>query len=413
MEKQFTQKDIDRFFEIFKGLPQGVTVADVENLVSNPSSKPADIISPKSNHLNLYIMTTSIAVVVLFSWLYYSNTDATEKQPLDPPVAINNVVAEDPGEILKENTGTTTVQNDAIIKKSIKPLSNDQTTLAKAPIASLPASDHSPVENPAATALKDSVREIDATPTVNPVAVPEDMARNKEDDTDHDAPADEQPTVAERNETPRILPEQFLELSNSTLQKLGFRIKKNSISYYYNNKSCKFKYFISSDGYGVSFLPMRLFKSNNPKLFFVSNNKGERSVRWTCRKESAEKMTQAYFLKQTEVLVPVKISKEQFPFVNEDKIFWLQPSPELFKALEEEIGTGIGEEYEQIINDNNEGTQEGPKTCTYFEMCRSTLHLDKFSVYPNPVQQETTIQVELHEAVNGQILLLDITGKTV
>ena len=209
-----------------------------------------------------------------------------------------------------------------------------------------------------------------------------------------------------------INPNQYLDLSQKTLKNVGFSFKDDKISFTQDIGSCTFEFFISKQSFGWNDY---MIKSDNKtiNLKFQTDIHGQRNINWYCDVESSVKSSTEYFSKQTEILIPILLTTKRFPeYLDMDMILWFEPSEALFRALEEEIGTGMEEEYNNLISGDPTDTSD-PGSCTYFEYCRSTLHLDELVVYPNPAKSETTLRFTLHEEITGSILLLNITGQEI
>ena len=76
------------------------------------------------------------------------------------------------------------------------------------------------------------------------------------------------------------------------------------------------------------------------------------------------------------------------------------------KTLPEEIKYNLKSERNDIINE----TTKSGNTCTYFETCKSTLALDDLKVYPNPANQDVSIEFTLSESTEGIISLVNNSG---
>jgi hypothetical protein len=103
------------------------------------------------------------------------------------------------------------------------------------------------------------------------------------------------------------------------------------------------------------------------------------------------------------VLMPLStyISNRNF-----ELIFWYYPTKDFVAALPERIRGELSAELKSILKGaKNEGT-----SCTYFEACKSTLFINDLKVYPNPTNENITIQFSLPETISGRIMLVNISG---
>jgi hypothetical protein len=107
------------------------------------------------------------------------------------------------------------------------------------------------------------------------------------------------------------------------------------------------------------------------------------------------------------ILVPVRINLKDLIPPNQDvMICWYYPTDDFLESLPDEIGKGLKSEVEIISEDNISYS----KSCNYFEVCKSTLQLDNFKLYPNPANYSVTIEFDLTEEDEGSISIVNIAG---
>jgi hypothetical protein len=112
-------------------------------------------------------------------------------------------------------------------------------------------------------------------------------------------------------------------------------------------------------------------------------------------------------------LIPVKIDFAKYintgiPF-SQVYIFWYEPDSAFISRLPKSIARVLKPEYDAIVKSGGTSSQ----SCTYFEVCKSTLTLNRLDVYPNPARQMITIDFNAPEDLTGQISLIDIKGSEV
>jgi hypothetical protein len=107
------------------------------------------------------------------------------------------------------------------------------------------------------------------------------------------------------------------------------------------------------------------------------------------------------------ILVPVRIRINEYAaWSHEVIICWFYPTPEFIKALPSKTGVEISSEL-MIIKNN---TKTGSSSCNYFEVCKSTIKLDKFKLYPNPASQTVSIEFENATEIIGSISIVNMAG---
>ncbi len=159
----------------------------------------------------------------------------------------------------------------------------------------------------------------------------------------------------------------------------------------------------NSYGAGNSFSP--LHDSEKPIPIFITDTLG----RHRGRKSYAK-----LFSKQNidlNTLIPIKIDLEKYGFAEmaegkQELIFWYNPDANFFNRLPKQLSQDIEEEYSAITKDG----VKSQSTCTYFEVCKSTLPLENFKLHPNPAKYAATIEFDINEKAEGEISICTIAG---
>lgn len=88
------------------------------------------------------------------------------------------------------------------------------------------------------------------------------------------------------------------------------------------------------------------------------------------------------------------------------KIFWYYPTDNFIAALPEEFREELKLERDNILSDDKNVF----KSCTYFEVCKSTLQFQSFKLYPNPVKYSVTLEFDISDEIKGSISIVNIAG---
>ena len=120
-----------------------------------------------------------------------------------------------------------------------------------------------------------------------------------------------------------------------------------------------------------------------------------------------ESVDRDYIMKNINTLIPIEVNLEKIiPPCKETLVFWFYPTDDFVDSLPERIRYELKSELNAINNESN----KTPSSCTYFETCKSTLIVNDLKVYPNPANQNITIEFSLPEAISGWISLVNISG---
>jgi hypothetical protein len=109
------------------------------------------------------------------------------------------------------------------------------------------------------------------------------------------------------------------------------------------------------------------------------------------------------------VLIPIKVHLKGIRIKENEITLWYLPTDEFIDALPDRIKHELKTERNAIINDSFTQTS----SCTYFEVCKSTLNVEDFKVFPNPAKQTVTIEFSVYESIVGNISLYNIGGSQV
>jgi hypothetical protein len=111
------------------------------------------------------------------------------------------------------------------------------------------------------------------------------------------------------------------------------------------------------------------------------------------------------------VIVPVLVDYKELINIKlsgyvTEQIFWYYPNENFIAALPDEIRTEFTLECDNILKN----VSTNSSSCTYFEVCRSTLHFDNFNMYPNPAKHAVTVDFEINQEMEGAISLIGMSG---
>jgi hypothetical protein len=107
------------------------------------------------------------------------------------------------------------------------------------------------------------------------------------------------------------------------------------------------------------------------------------------------------------ILVPVRMNLNEFVSQNQETIIcWYYPTQEFLNALPEKTGKELKSELLYIRDD----AKAKSPFCNYFEVCKSSLKLDNFKLYPNPASYSVSIEFENPEEVIGSISIINMAG---
>ncbi|MFN8255576.1 MAG: T9SS type A sorting domain-containing protein [Bacteroidales bacterium] len=201
----------------------------------------------------------------------------------------------------------------------------------------------------------------------------------------------------------------LIELEKNEYEKLGFKIDKDKLIIQIKVKG--WEVFITKQGMGCR--SQDIFHRQRPdvKLVFLSDTKGLQRIKWSAPGDDKDKFEDEYFEKKIPYLVPILMRQNNFPeILEEDEIFWFEPSEPLFEALPERIGIPLRKEYSLLQNDDISISPEQNNDCNFYEICKSTLRLHDCKVYPNPAKDYITLEFNSEEQFNGSISLISISG---
>jgi hypothetical protein len=203
------------------------------------------------------------------------------------------------------------------------------------------------------------------------------------------------------NGVERILdPINVLNLNKEELQKIGVLIDNECVIFQTINKKYTLKickhgtYSVGNDEDSNVFPP-------NPYPVIMTDTLGRRlhiegSI---LNKDTVSKIMN--------ILVPVRINLNNVVPPNQEVIIcWYYPAQEFINALPEKIGAELKSELIIVTN----GSRGSSTSCNYFEVCKSSLKLDNFKLYPNPASYSVTIEFENSEEIIGSISIVNMAG---
>jgi hypothetical protein len=199
----------------------------------------------------------------------------------------------------------------------------------------------------------------------------------------------------------RILdPINVLNLNKEELQKIGVQINDECVLFQTKNKKyslqiCKTGTYSSGNDEDFYVFPP------NPYPVLMTDTLGRRFyvVNSTINADSLSKIMN--------ILVPIRINLNEIISKNQEVILcWYYPTQEFLNSLPKKIGTEIKSELNNITN----GSKGSSISCNYFEVCKSSLKLDNFKLYPNPASSSVTIEFENSEEIIGSISIVNMAG---
>jgi len=199
----------------------------------------------------------------------------------------------------------------------------------------------------------------------------------------------------------RILdPINVLNLKKEELQKIGIQINDECLIFQTKNKKYSLKicktgtYSIGNDEDFYIFPP-------NPYPVLMTDTLGRRFY-------VVNSMTNTDSLsKVMNIFVPVRINLNEIIHNNHEVIIcWYYPTQEFLNSLPKTIGAEIESEINNITNESKISST----ACNYFEVCKSSLKLDNFKLYPNPARSYVTIEFENPEEFIGSISIINMAG---
>lgn len=199
----------------------------------------------------------------------------------------------------------------------------------------------------------------------------------------------------------RILdPINVLNLNKEELQKIGVQINDECVLFQTRNKKytlkiCKTGTYSSGNDEDFYVFPP------NPYPVLMTDTLGRRLY-------VVNSMTNTDSLsKIMNILVPIRINLNEIISKNQEVIIcWYYPTQEFLNSLPKKIGTEIKSELNNITN----GSKGSSISCNYFEVCKSSLKLDNFKLYPNPASSSVTIEFENSEEIIGSISIVNMAG---
>lgn len=201
--------------------------------------------------------------------------------------------------------------------------------------------------------------------------------------------------------TEKILdPVTVLDLDRESLQAIGVIIEKESLIF--QSKNRKYSLEISKTGTNSTGNDedMYLFPPN-PYPVLMTDTLGRRmyTTNTMGNKDSLSTIMN--------ILVPVRIRVNEIVSSRHEVIIcWYYPTPEFLNSLPVKTSAELSSELIIIKN----GMKGATSSCNYFEVCKSSIRLDKFKLYPNPARQTVNIEFDMNEAITGVISIVNMAG---
>jgi hypothetical protein len=199
----------------------------------------------------------------------------------------------------------------------------------------------------------------------------------------------------------RVLdPVNVLNLSKSSLQKIGINIEEESVTFqtvnkHYSLKICKKGTYSTGNGDDSNIFPP------NPYPVIMTDTLGRQVYTEGCE------FNEDSVSKSLKILVPVRVNIHNYVSTNYEVIIcWYYPTEAFLRALPGNMGTDLKSELLTIAN----GTKASSSSCNYFEECKSSLILDDFKLYPNPASGSVTLEFQNSEEIIGSVSIVNMAG---
>ncbi len=425
MGKKYTQQALGQFFEEFKNLPIPYRMENVLQLLNNPEAKPHHWVNFHINHVK-YLITGSLLIIGISALLYIISAHQKEELPL-----FNNKEQIEPSETEtaiihnKNNSDKTTTEIKAgDSKRRLKIMKKENQKISES-IA--------PLNSKFKSIQSDSA---DFMSTIENNELTENRVTHK--------------NIAEEERAKVEVP--IISLTKDEMKNLGFKFYRDSVVYIFKD-GCN-KYISSIDSIDLDFNAdsSRIIDEDYLPLMELEEMRSQGKTHLTikritteiriCGKMSLKSKTEillravtdihSKFIKQIwsydedmidgyypdmneddidfNLLVPVKcITTEPDLGLFDIHVFWIYPNERLFDCLPERLSEQLKQEFNLLIStDSLMGRSES--SCTFYEMCKSTLLLKEFKIYPNPAIHSATIEFYAPEALEGSVSLVTIAG---
>jgi len=196
----------------------------------------------------------------------------------------------------------------------------------------------------------------------------------------------------------------LLELLKDDLIKLKFQITENMLVVSDKNGTNRIELH-SNSGSSVEGNTDAMEYPPNPFPMAITDTLGRRRYLAGVDANKAS-VNRDYIIENMNTLIPIKVSlADIIPPRNETLVFWFYPTEEFIDALPDAIKYDVRSELDAILKGAIINS-----SCTYFEVCKSTILLDDLKIYPNPANDMVTIDFSLSESIEGRISLVNISG---
>ena len=199
----------------------------------------------------------------------------------------------------------------------------------------------------------------------------------------------------------------YLVLDKHELEAIGIQFEENRIEM----KDTTGSYYYRIDKWGKETRNGKGDTVNkHPVLFpaLMTDIKGLAQQKYG---DSFNKVQGDNYTDNFDLLIPVLMPlSEYIENRNYELVFWYYPTDEFVAALPERIRKHLKPELNAI---QDVAAAKTETSCTYFEVCKSTLQLNGFRLYPNPASREATLEFQTNEALRGSISVVSISGAMV
>jgi hypothetical protein len=427
MKEIYTQHTLNEFFEEFKSLPISYKIEQVHQLLNNPDAKAMHKVHSHFKHLKLIIMTS--AFIIAMTALLFFNTPVKR-------------VKKDTSHRISEQTKFSETKKNKFNTENIS--DSFEAKIEKAPTQGANTKkEHLNTFAENSLNTNSQIREIQSDRTGN------EQAYNKKEIKENPSKS----VGIHETEIPTIeVP--ILKLSKSEMENLGFVFYKDSVVFMFNDNCNKYISVIDSfildltiDSAKIideKYLTLKQFenmKSKGTNQFTIKhsltttqvcgkislNDNSQILIRALTNYNSSQFTEQiwryiedskgGYYPEMTindlnmNLLVPIKCcSKDSgLEAMFNKHVFWMYPNDELFLKLPKTLSKELQQEFNMLSSEKSPDVKV-ESSCTYYEVCKSTLKLNNFKLYPNPAKYSATVEFDISGEAKGSVSIVNIAG---
>ncbi len=207
----------------------------------------------------------------------------------------------------------------------------------------------------------------------------------------------------------------FLYLDQVSLEKIGFTITDTVISFkYITPELLEHKLMLTTMGRtaytAIDLSDKSSVVYNDLNLLLMTDENGKQTgSSWNFDPSRFNKYDQRQFDLKYQLLVPIVLTKEQFPnILTENRVIWFEPTDSLFANLPPEIGEELKRDYEYLTAEDKSDLEA---KCTFFTICQTELKINSFNLFPNPATEKVNINFSLSEDLKASVGIYDLQGK--